>query len=253
MNQECLLHAAKDDWSATFSPAIPGLLWYGQNTRGLSGTQNNQPTDYTFNVPFEILSGFSQSTINGMTLSLPPGQYQSGILRFLAPVSNLTCSTTCTEPNDQLCTFGQLNIDFGSNYCSTAVPNSTGVGTVISAAGSDFAGDNFMTLVASSMPSNATGLFITSLTQNFVAMPGGSSGNLCLGGAIGRYVDSGQIMNSGGAGRIELAIDLAQHPTPNGLVTVTAGDTWNFQAWHRDVVGGVVTSNFSSGLSITFR
>ena len=44
-----------------------------------------------------------------------------------------------------------------------------------------------------------------------------------------------------------------QHPTPDGLVTVVSGETWNYQAWHRDVVGGVVGSNFSDGLSVVFR
>jgi hypothetical protein len=83
--------------------------------------------------------------------------------------------------------------------------------------------------------------------------PGGSQGNLCLGGSIGRYVGPGQIQQSGSTGTVSLAIDLAQHPTPTGLVGVLPGETWNFQCWYRDAVGGMATSNFSDGYEVTFQ
>ena len=82
--------------------------------------------------------------------------------------------------------------------------------------------------------------------------PGGSQGNLCLGGAIGRYVGPGQIKNSGAAGTFDLVLDLASTPTPTGLVQVLPGDTWNFTAWYRDAVSGVATSNFTDAVSVTF-
>jgi hypothetical protein len=140
----------------------------------------------------------------------------------------------------------------GTNYC-TAVANSTGTTGVLSAIGSPIALNNNVTLTASSLPNNAFGFFLTSATQGFVQNPGGSQGNLCVSGSIGRYVGPGQIQNSGMAGAFSLAIDLTQHPTPNGFVVVQAGQTWNFQAWHRDFVGGVPTSNFTDGLSIAFN
>jgi len=34
--------------------------------------------------------------------------------------------------------------------------------------------------------------------------------------------------------------------------TITAGDTWSFQLWHRDLNGGVPTVNFSGGVAATF-
>jgi hypothetical protein len=94
---------------------------------------------------------------------------------------------------------------------------------------------------------------LTSRTQGFVANPGGSQGNLCLGGSIGRYVGPGQVQNSGAGGAISLAVNLAQHPTPTGFVAVQIGETWNFTAWYRDTVGGVAVSNFANGLSIAFN
>jgi len=80
-----------------------------------------------------------------------------------------------------------------------------------------------------------------------VAQPGNSVGVLCLGGAIGRYVRQGQILNSGTLGAFALALDLTGTPTPTGLVSIAPGEAWNFQAWYRDSVGGAATSNFTSG------
>jgi len=141
----------------------------------------------------------------------------------------------------------------GTNYCGPGVANSTGNPGVMSATGSAFVASNDLTLVASDLPNNAFGFFLTSTTQGMVMNPGGSMGHLCLGGAIGRYVGPGQIQNSGGTGEISLLVDLNMHPTPNGLIMVNAGETWNFQAWHRDSVGGNAVSNFTDGLEITFQ
>jgi hypothetical protein len=140
----------------------------------------------------------------------------------------------------------------GTNYC-TAVPNSTGNTGVMSATGSTIAANNDVTLTASSLPNNANGFFLTSTTQGFVMNPGGSAGNLCLAGSIGRYVGPGQVQNTGLTGSISLALNLTQTPTPTGFVAITAGQTWNFTAWHRDAVGGVATSNFADGLEIAFN
>lgn len=139
----------------------------------------------------------------------------------------------------------------GTNYCAANV-NSTGSTGVISAFGSPIASANDITLEASSLPTSSFGFFLTSTSQGAVTNPGGSAGVLCLSGAIGRYVGPGQILNSGSSGSFSLQIDLTQTPTPVGPVSVLAGETWNFSAWHRDAVGGTTTSNFTDGLEIQF-
>ncbi|MEZ6015053.1 MAG: hypothetical protein R3F49_08070 [Planctomycetota bacterium] len=141
----------------------------------------------------------------------------------------------------------------GSSYCGPAVPNSTGSAGVIEATGSETAADNDVTLTALDLPNQAFGFFLTSMTQGSVAQPGGSQGVLCLGGAIGRYVGAGQIQNTGATGSFSLALDLTQTPQPNGFVSITAGGTWNFQAWHRDTSGGNATSNFTDAVQIQFQ
>lgn len=139
----------------------------------------------------------------------------------------------------------------GANYCGSAALNSTGVAAVLEASGSPLASANDVSLLASSMPASANGFFLASQTQGFTANPGGSVGNLCLDGAIGRYVGAGQVKNSGADGYFELTLDLNLMPTPTGLIAAQAGQTWNFQAWHRDTIGGVSVSNFTNALSLT--
>ncbi|MEM1447873.1 MAG: hypothetical protein AAF726_08500 [Planctomycetota bacterium] len=135
----------------------------------------------------------------------------------------------------------------GTNYCS-ANANSTGVPAEISARGTELVDSNDITLVATSLPANASAFFLNSLDQGFAANPGGSQGNLCLGGAVGRY--DAFVFNSGSAGEGSLTIDLTAIPTPTGLATAMAGDTWNFQTWYRDA-NPSATSNFSNGVSVT--
>ncbi|MDC3307399.1 hypothetical protein OAV47_01040 [bacterium] len=140
----------------------------------------------------------------------------------------------------------------GTNFCTAAV-NSTGNAGAISALGSDIVADNNVILTSSSLPLNAFGFFLTSQAQGFTQNPGGSSGNLCLSGSIGRYVGAGQILSSGTAGEFSLPLDLNSTPQPTGLVSVQAGETWNFTCWHRDAVGGSATSNFTDGLEVQFQ
>ena len=140
----------------------------------------------------------------------------------------------------------------GTSYCD-AVVNSTGAPAELTASGSAAVLDNDLTLRAERLPHNVFGYFLTSRTQGFVANPAGSFGNLCLGGSIGRYVGNLQIKHSGPSGAFALQVDRTQTPTPTGHVPVMAGETWNFQAWHRDICGGSATSNFTNGLSIAFH
>jgi hypothetical protein len=153
--------------------------------------------------------------------------------------------------NGRLCESGPSSP--GTNYCGPAVVNSTGNSGTISATGTNVVANNDLTLVAASLPTNAFGYFLTSTMQGLTPQPGGSLGVLCLGGSIGRYTGPGQIQNSGGAGTFSLLLNLNQTPTPTGFVAVAAGQTWNFQTWHRDSVGGAAVSNFTDALSVAFQ
>lgn len=136
----------------------------------------------------------------------------------------------------------------GTNYCGPAVMNSTGLSAVMGATGSEVVADNNVTLIASDMPPDQFGYFLTSQTPGFIMSPPGSMGNLCLGGTIGRYVAFAK--GTGGAGIFSLRIDLTNMPPPvKGQVG--SGETWYFTTWFRDNVRGP-TSNFTDGVQITF-
>jgi hypothetical protein len=148
---------------------------------------------------------------------------------------------------------GIFDGNIGSVYCGPGNPNSTGMPSRLVLAGSPRLVDNDVTLRAVDLPSNAFGFFLTSRSAGMVMNPGGSQGILCVSGAIGRYVGPGQIKNSGALGTFELAIDLGAMPTPTGPVAAQLGDTWRFQAWHRDSVNGVPTSNFTDGVALVVQ
>ncbi len=78
----------------------------------------------------------------------------------------------------------------GLPYCATEL-NSTGSPSLLTGEGSLDVTLGDVTLVCADLPVGITGYFLVAHDRGFVANPGGSAGNLCLGGAIGRY--AGQI------------------------------------------------------------
>ena len=131
----------------------------------------------------------------------------------------------------------------GTSYCAPAVPNSSGQPAVISACGSDLVSEGYVMLRARDLPPDQLGYFLTSRTQGFF-MPPGSDGNICLGGDIGRFEG-----NVGRGPAFSLQIDLSAMPL-NPPAAAAPGETWNFQAWYRDVGSG---NNFTDGVSITYQ
>jgi hypothetical protein len=136
-----------------------------------------------------------------------------------------------------------------TRYCDNAAPNSTGVPGTVSAAGSTLVDDQYLRLTAESLPQDSFGYFILSETQGFAANPGGSQGDICLGGTIGRLL--AQVTSSGSDGAI--TIDFDMDALPNTLQPAVApGDAWNFQLWYRDA-NPTATSNFTDAITVMFR
>lgn len=223
----------------------------------------NQPTAINFATPLNltagsygialVASGSGHAYTNGDVTNQTAMSGDGVIDLVLGSASNVPFTLPTFAPrvwNGSFCTAGPQ--DIGTNYC-TAVPNSTGQAAEISAVGSVNVVDNDVTLIATNLPDNSFGYFLNSMTQGFVMNPGTSMGNLCLGGAIGRYSALDEVQNSGLTGQFELQIDLTMTPTPTGFVAIMPGETWNFQAWYRDLVAGVSTSNFTDAISITFQ
>ncbi|MEL6907770.1 MAG: hypothetical protein AAFP22_20350, partial [Planctomycetota bacterium] len=132
--------------------------------------------------------------------------------------------------------------------CTQTVPNSTGGFATMEAAGSPFAADQSLNLTVSGLPSFQFGLLVASETPGLVVMPGGTQGNLCLGGTIGRF--NGQIAPSNSAGQLVIDVPIGLMPPPLPAA-VSAGETWYFQLWHRDV-NPTQTANFSEAIEVPY-
>jgi hypothetical protein len=136
----------------------------------------------------------------------------------------------------------------GASYCN-ANPNSTGQTGDLVLSGTSSVAANNLRLNAYRLSNNSFGFFIASMSMAFVPNSGGSMGNLCLAGNIGRGV-GGAILNSGGSGSFGILANLAALPQMSGPVAGMAGETWNHQAWHRDSIGGIATANLTNAVQI---
>ncbi len=238
------------------------LVAQGDGTALAAGQE--LPTPVPLVAPFDFLPGGATGVAIVYTVGGNP--YTNGTnANQLYTDGNMTIElgSSCSAPfagggsvftprvwNGSFCTGSAPSV--GTNYCTAAL-NSTGVSAGMSASGSNLVASNDLVIEANDLPLNSFGFFLTSMTSGFVANPGGSEGNLCLGGSIGRYVGPGQIQSSGATGSIALAIDNTMVPQPMGAVALAAGETWFFQLWNRDAVNGVATSNFTDGYEITFQ
>lgn len=212
-----------------------GLLYQANYTDGLriynASIDPVSPTEIAF---FDTAPNSSAATYNGMW----------GVYPYL-PSGTIICSDI--ESGLFVLTYDP---PLGIPYCE-AEPNSTGATATVVGTGSRSVTSNDLDLTATMLPMNSAGYFIVSSMQGYVAGPGGSSGNLCLGGDIGRYVS--QVGNSGTSGQLTLDVDLTMIPQPTTTAVVQVGETWNFQCWYRDSIAGTATSNFSHGYTVTFE
>lgn len=135
----------------------------------------------------------------------------------------------------------------GVTVCTPAAPNSTGGPGRLSAVGTAGAGADDLTLFVTSLPASSQCLLLVAPAVGSPVQPANSQGNLCLSGPIGRY--AGQTFTSSIFGAGALEVDLGALPGPNGAVTAMPGQTWTFQAWHRDA-NPLPTSNFTAAVSV---
>ena len=182
-----------------------------------------------------------------------------------SPFDDVSCYDPL-EPTDQRGVArlaGQVDRGAAESDCAPvlgcpAVPNSTGGAGILTYVGATAVGADGIELRATRLVPGVFGLFVVSRDAAFVANPGGSQGNLCLGGAIGRIDEIHQVKNTGTMGEITLDTrlgewSLASIPLGGGTTAVLPGERWHFTYWFRDVDGGVQTSNFANGLFVDFN
>lgn len=107
------------------------------------------------------------------------------------------------------------------------------------------------------VPDGNAAYLLISASTGVVTDPPGATGDLCLAGSpIGRY--AADVANITGGG---ISTDILNANTaggggnlpvpPGGNVCSPAGQTWNFQFWHRG--GATNPSRFSKAMTVTFR
>ncbi|MDF1839568.1 MAG: hypothetical protein P1V35_16990 [Planctomycetota bacterium] len=149
-------------------------------------------------------------------------------------------------------------------FCDPAIPNSTGSSTELVIV-EDRLGphtDAVLFAFAQSGPPNQFGYLVAGDQVQQLGLPMGAQ-PICIGGNIARYNVGGTRTNSIGVFNANgywwsLAghnLILAQPPywwryaypvpeqLPSGLGTLTVGQSWGFQLWHRESGGGSSTSN----------
>ena len=108
---------------------------------------------------------------------------------------------------------------------------------------------NSFFLSSTDLPPNQFGYYVTSATQGLIQNPGGSRGDLYLGGQMGPF--NQQVQNSGSSGEFGIAVDLTNLPPPLNHA-VLSGGTWNFTTGYRDKPPHD-TSNDTDPVSVLFQ
>lgn len=197
--------------------------------------------------------------IDGGVASLVPGARAAAQSRDLALGATGQLWTTLVDTSDPLRTVTRvsravLGEPLGTRTCDAPAPNSVGRTGAIQVVGSPEAAANNITLAAVDLPPGVPVLFCNGTATAFLPGAGGSSGALCLGGAIGRYNGPGQVLVSNDLGVAALRLDLPATPRPLGTSAPMAGQVLYFQAWHLDLINGTFpTSNFTNARGLRFH
>lgn len=162
------------------------------------------------------------------------------------PLSN----STPPPPPRYFCVADQGDCGCGGDSLLAGCVNSTGLGARLEAEGSASVTSDDLTLVATQLPANTTVLML--MAMNTSRLPFGD-GRICIAG-LSKIFRLPPALNSGptgtvtgGPGYVALSNTILV-PVPGGI---QAGDTWNFQAFYRDVAG-CAGFNISNGVSVTF-
>jgi probable HAF family extracellular repeat protein len=131
-----------------------------------------------------------------------------------------------------------------ASFCITSA-NSVGSGALIGSNGNTSIASNSFELSATGLPANVNGIFFYGPQAQQLPFGNGVS---CVGsGGIGTF--RLPLYTSSASGMATHMVDFTQLPAGG---QITAGSTWNFQAWYRDAAAGGAMFNTSDALRATF-
>jgi hypothetical protein len=128
------------------------------------------------------------------------------------------------------------------NYCPLSPNSYDPFGASLTWYGSQQIADNTFQLTTTGVPPGTSGLYYYGQNQTFQTF---GNGYRCIGNPSFRL----PIIQANPFGEIDLQLDFTQLPSGG---TISAGQTWNFQLWFRNIAGGGAGFNLSDGLSVQF-
>lgn len=150
--------------------------------------------------------------------------------------------TSTSTYNGWVARFEDCDLHAFASYCTAGI-NSNGVGSSLGRTGSPYLGHNDFGLFANHIPFFEVGVFLMATSTNNVPF---GNGTLCVGGSVQRLAVTPPVVGG------YAAVDLDFTDAGSLASQITAGSTWYFQYWYRNVSGGGAGFNLSNGLRATF-
>lgn len=173
---------------------------------------------------------------------------RSSLLALGFALAILAPSSVAGGPGTAYC-FG-VACPCGNDDATAGCDNSTGVGALLSATGSNSVSASDLNFHGTQMPKNCVTIVITAPGQQ--ALPF-KDGKLCVAGELTRLFKHN---NTGQSGTTDFNDVLGLFSLNTPAKTFAAGETANFQLWYRDAPADLTPcggkSNLTNGYSITF-
>lgn len=134
----------------------------------------------------------------------------------------------------------EVDASIGSEYCKANDTSASSAATMY-LEGSSSVIANDLVLHATAVPDGVPGIFFYSANLHSPGLPFGH-GFLCIGPGVQRLAPSNASGN-----QLSHALDL-----PTQASDITAGTTWNIQAWFRDTAAGGSGFNTSNAMTVSF-
>ena len=217
--------------------------------------------DCLTDIPFELGDYDYDGTLGADDLAaldacLSQGFESSGCLESfdmdgdgaLTPCDRTILEQLVNGPGSLFC-FGDSACPCGNDGGPCAgCANSSGAGASLTGTGTRSIAADDMVLIATETAPNQNGLFFMGTGQGSLAL---GDGLRCVTGQLFRF----PIQNSGPGGTMTLGPGTVAYSLANfqSAGQISVGETWNFQAWHRDPMGPCASAhNLSSAYSVTF-
>lgn len=205
-----------------FDPA-DNTLWF---------TRENDPLG---NGDVLTLMGVPSTSGGTFLTAMIPAEAQSGDLLVRNQVSGGAGISNAWPYALDVCPAPTLACDGEPNSVSAS-------GASLAFVGSQSLAMNAASLAAGDLPPSTPYLPILGMQPASIPL---GMGVLCIGSPLFRLTPG--FASAGGQGTIVLDL-----PTPAPGATIQSGESWLFQVWYRDTVGGASTSNLSNAIAVPF-